>query len=69
MMDVPVEMLQRSLETLKSTSVISKITPELYEFAVPDYPLILKRMGDTAHLDKLENKVKQYLENGANRYA
>jgi hypothetical protein len=61
LIQVPDYILKQSLDRLKTTSVISKISPELYEFSVPDYPLILKRMGDTAHLDTLETKVEQYL--------
>jgi hypothetical protein len=62
LLDVPDDVLQHSLNTLKTTSVITERTPELYEFSVPDYPQILRQMGETGHIESLEAKVQRYLQ-------
>lgn len=63
---IPEAHLQRSLETLVVNSVIRETKPQVFEFTVPDYPLILERLGQ-AHMDltKLELEITAYLE-GAN---
>jgi hypothetical protein len=54
--------LSHVLDRLVVTSVIEENEPGFYQFSVPDYPLILNRLGDTAHLDDLEKKMKEHLE-------
>jgi len=34
----------------------------VYEFSVPDYPLILNKLGETGDLQKLEDALISYLE-------
>jgi len=61
--DIPLKILNESIEYLIATSVIRQIQPQLYEFTVPDYPLILSRLGDIkGHLETLEESVKESLE-------
>jgi hypothetical protein len=62
--DAPIsdEELSHILDRLVVTSVIEENVTGMYEFSVPDYPLILKRLGDTAHLNELENEMKKDLK-------
>jgi len=57
---IPKECLQRALERLKVTSIVEERSRGVFDFSVPDYPLILDRLGDTAHLDELETKLRQH---------
>ncbi len=59
---IPDNKLQRSLELLSVTSVVRERTPQVYNFSVPDYPLILNQLGETAHLEQLESELEQYLK-------
>ena len=34
----------------------------LYEFTVPDYPMILNRLSEGSELDSLEKELKTFLE-------
>ena len=62
---IPVERLKRSLELLSVTSVVREVVKNsVYEYTVPDYPNILQRLGDTAHLQNLEDNLKIELEAG-----
>jgi hypothetical protein len=58
--EIPESCLERALERLKVTSVVEERSSGTFDFSVPDYPLILNRLGDTAHLDKLESKLKEH---------
>jgi hypothetical protein len=58
---IPEEHLQRSLERLSVTSVVKESVPQVYEFSVPDYPSILDQLGETAHLERLENELEEDL--------
>jgi len=55
------ETLSRALERLKVTSVVQERSAGVYEFTVPDYPGILHRLGDTAHLEWLEHALETQL--------
>lgn len=55
--DVPEALLDQTLEELKVNSVIEERAPGVYEFSVPDYPLILDQMGDTRDLEALESEI------------
>ncbi|MCA9873353.1 MAG: hypothetical protein KC441_06850, partial [Anaerolineales bacterium] len=59
--EVPPIHLHRALEQLEVTSVVKAKAEGLFEFSVPDYPNILYRLGDTTHLDELEQKLKEHL--------
>jgi hypothetical protein len=61
--ELPLAELYRALERLDVTSVIKTKADGVYEFSVPDYTNILNRLGDTKHLDELEDKLKTYLHN------
>jgi hypothetical protein len=56
---IPEEKLRRSLEYLIVTSVVHEVSKNVYEYTVPDYPKILERLGDTAHLDELEDALRK----------
>lgn len=67
---IPESYLLRSLDTLAVNSVVKEFAPQVYEFSVPDYPLILERLGQTQMgLTTLEQEIAPYLEleNGRNR--
>jgi hypothetical protein len=53
--------LSRSLERLTVTEVVKRRAPEVYEFSVPDYPLILSQLDQTAQIDSLEEQLEQHL--------
>jgi hypothetical protein len=55
--------MNRALERLQVTSVVKLISPEVYQFSVPDYPRILYRLGDTQHMDSLTQDLKEFLAN------
>ncbi len=57
---IPGDYLQRALERLKVTSVVEERSPDVFDFSVPDYPLILNRLGDTAQHEELETKLKEH---------
>jgi hypothetical protein len=61
---ISTEELSRSLESLVVTSVVRRSQSEVYEFTVPDYPLILSRLGATSqgHLEELDRKIGECLE-------
>ena len=59
---IPEDSLRRSLDRLMVTSVVRERAPQVFEFSVPDYPLILKRLGDTAELERLEVAVEAFLQ-------
>ena len=52
---IPEKVLLRSLDLLTVTSVVREKSSQLYEFTVPDYPLILNRLGESSRLEALEN--------------
>lgn len=58
--EIPEEHLRRALERLKVTSVVEERSPDAFDFSVPDYPLILNRLGDTAHLEELESELQAH---------
>lgn len=60
--EIPDELLTRSLERLVVTKVVEERARQVYEFSVPDYPLILNQLGDTADLERAERKLKKSLE-------
>lgn len=60
--EIPEELLARSLERLVVTKVVEERARQVYEFSVPDYPLILNQLGDTADLERTERKLKKSLE-------
>ena len=60
--EIPEDCLKRSLELLKVTSVIRERMPDVFDFTVPDYASILNRLGDTAHLDDLDDRLRQALK-------
>ena len=59
---IPEELLRRSLEFLTVTSVVRERSAQVYEFTVPDYPEILSRLGETSHLEKLEEELDKYIQ-------
>lgn len=59
---IPENLLRSSIERLKVTSVIREISPQVYEFSVPDYPSILMQLGESAHMDHLEHELEEYLQ-------
>jgi hypothetical protein len=59
---IPEKILMRSLELLTVTSVVREKAPQLYEFTVPDYPLILSRLREGSELETLENELQAFLE-------
>lgn len=56
--EIPNDCITRSLELLKVTSVIRERMTDVFDFTVPDYPMILNKLGTTSHLDELENQLK-----------
>ncbi len=63
---IPEKVLMRSLELLTVTSVVREKSSQLYEFTVPDYPLILNRLGEGgSQLEALEAELKAFLESDA----
>jgi len=58
---IPEDELYRSLEELKVNSVIEEKSRDVFEFSVPDYPYILKQLGETRNLDELERKIEEKL--------
>ncbi len=58
---IPEEQLTRSLERLAVTSVVKEKASGVYEFTVPDYPLILTKLGITEHMkvNELEREIKK----------
>ncbi|MFW6116790.1 MAG: AAA family ATPase, partial [bacterium] len=60
--EIPDELLTRSLERLTVTKVVEERTPQVFEFSVPDYPLILNRLGGTADLERAERKLQARLD-------
>lgn len=62
---IPEKVLMRSLDLLTVTSVVREKSSQLYEFTVPDYPLILNRLGDGSQLEALEAELKTFLESVA----
>jgi hypothetical protein len=56
---IPDEHLQRSLERLVVNSVVKERTAGVYEFTVPDYPLILAQLGQTIYLEKWEQEIEK----------
>ena len=54
---IPEDQIKASLDKLNVTGVVHESTRGVYEFAVPDYPLLLKELGETKHLEDLENQV------------
>jgi len=62
LLDIPDDVLVRSIEHLLATSVIRQLVVGLYEFTVPDYPLILSKLGDINYsFEELEEDVRHYL--------
>jgi len=59
---IPEERLKRSLDLLKVTSVIRERMPDVFDFTVPDYTLILDRLGNTSHLDDVIKQLKDALK-------
>lgn len=59
---IPEDYLPRNLEILEVTSVVRQARPGLFEFSVPDYPLILNRLGETEHLNQLEEEIARRLQ-------
>lgn len=59
--EIPEERLRRSLDLLKVTSVIRERMPNVFDFTVPDYASILNRLGNTSHMDTLEDKLRDAL--------
>jgi len=61
--EVSDDLLERGLERLKVTSVVRSRTARVYEFSVPDYPLILMRLGETLiSFDQLEREISELVE-------
>lgn len=56
--EIPDDCIMRSLDLLKVTSVIRERMTDVFDFTVPDYPMILDKLGTTAHMDELEKKLK-----------
>lgn len=54
--------LSRSLEHLAVNSVIRERAPGVFEFTIPDYPRILDQLGETSHLDRLEQEIRSLPE-------
>jgi hypothetical protein len=59
---IPESQLLQSLDHLKVTSVVEERSVGVYEFSVPDYPVILQRLGDTKHIEQLEIEIPEYLK-------
>lgn len=59
---IPEKILLRSLELLTVTSVVREKASHLYEFTVPDYPMILNRLSEGSELNSLEEELKTFLE-------
>lgn len=59
---IPEKILSRSLELLTVTSVVREKSSQLYEFTVPDYPLILNRLGEGARIEALEAELEAFLK-------
>jgi hypothetical protein len=59
---IPENQLMQSLDHLKVTSVVEEKSTGVYEFSVPDYPVILQQLGDTKHIEQLEMEISEYLK-------
>ncbi len=59
--EIPRPIIEESLRRLQVTSVVNETKASMYEFAVPDYPLILSRLEETRHLAELEDEVEMVL--------
>jgi hypothetical protein len=63
--EVPQSLFERSLERLKVTNVVRERSVHVFEFSVPDYPLILNRLGETlADFNRLEAEIAELVERG-----
>ena len=60
--EIPYHYIEHSLQLLKVTSVISEFKQSLYEFSVPDYPLILSRLEEKRHLAEIEEDVAKWVK-------
>jgi len=60
--EIPEELLDRSLELLKVTSVIRERIADVYDFTVPDYISILDRLSSIADADQVEEKLVNWLK-------
>ena len=56
---IPPDEVDQSLKRLEITSVVQKRSSNVYEFSVPDYPVILSRLGEPKHLDELEKEIER----------
>ena len=56
--DVTSERLEKNLEQLIVTSVIREKAIKLYEFTVPDYPVILNLLDEQSHISELEQQIR-----------
>jgi hypothetical protein len=56
--DIPDDDIKRSLDLLKVTSVIRERMTDVFDFTVPDYPMILNKLGTTSHVDEIEKQIK-----------
>ena len=59
--EIPRQIIEESLRRLQVTSVVNETKANMYEFAVPDYPLILSRLEETRHVAELEDEVEEVL--------
>ena len=59
--EIPRQTIEVSLRRLQVTSVVNETKASMYEFAVPDYPLILSRLEETRHVAELEDEVETVL--------
>ena len=55
------ELVEESLKRLQVTGVVRERSTGYYEFSVPDYPLILARLGHTQNLTHLESDITRYI--------
>jgi hypothetical protein len=63
--EVPQHLFERSLERLKVTNVVRERSVHVFEFSVPDYPLMLNRLGETlADFNRLESEIAELVERG-----
>lgn len=67
--EIPDDLLDRSLERLQVTSVVRQSQQGVYEFSVPDYLTILKRLGQTAEADltRLDAQIEPYVQQETER--
>ncbi len=56
--NIPDTMFQASLERLSVTSVVKETAPDAFDFSVPDYPMILDKLDQSAHMDRLEEEIQ-----------